>query len=331
MSARSAILVVAVAMMICTGASAQDRLGDLVSQGGYDWIIGRWVATGDEGMVETEFKWGLDRGIVLASLKMGEYRHSGMIMLTPGMGEIVETAADNMGGIWKGVWTEENGSPVCRVEYTMANGQVHKGDVVYARGDNDTMTVAMYAIDSNGSRDEEPRNKLTYKRQPAATAVEAAAGSGRDAEYQKLGDLVSQGGYEWLAGKWVCDDGDQPYLLEHNWMLDKHAVLVDLKMGGFAYYGMIMYVPARQEIFQIGADNMGGFWKGIWEQGGEGATHKVEYTGSDGTMQKMEHVYLRSNNDAFQVKEYGVSNGVQTPEARRTLTFKRQKTPVEGK
>jgi hypothetical protein len=278
-----------------------------------------------------EYKWGLDKSVVLASLKMGDYRHRGIIMLDPDQGEVVETAADNMGGIWKGAWTEENGDLVYQVEHTAADGEVRKGDVVHAKVDNDTITIAMYGADSSGSRNAEPWNKLTYKRRPAATGTDAPSTepSGRTADYQKLGDLVSEGGYEWLTGKWLATEDDQKYLLEHSWTLDKHAVLVDLKAGDFAYHGMIMFRPARQEIIQVGADSMGGVWKGTWDEGDEGATHKVEYTGPDGTTRKMEHVYVKTDSDAFQVKEYGVADGSRVSEARRLLTFKRQTVPAQ--
>jgi len=331
MAARSAFLVVVVALC-AGGVSAQQKLGDFVTDGGYDWIIGRWAASADEGKIEVEYKWSLDKSVVLSGLKMGDYRNRGIIMLDA-YGQVVETTADNKGGIWKGAWTDEGGNLVNHVEYTMANGEVHKGDVVYTKEDNDTVTIAMYGTDSNGSRNSEPMSKLTYKRQPAATAVSATSEgqSGQSTDYQKLGDLVAEGGYEWLAGKWLAAENDQKYLLEHSWTLDKHAMVVDLKMGDFVYHGMVIYRPVSQEITQIGADSMGGIWKGTWDQGEEGATHRVEYTRPDGTTRRMEHVYVKVDNDTFKVKEYPVTDGTRASETSRTLTFQRQKAPAETK
>jgi hypothetical protein len=191
----------------------------------------------------------------------------------------------------------------------------------------------MYGVDDGGSRSSEAWTKLTYKRQPTATATQAASTeqSGATADYQKLGDLVSEGGYAWLAGKWLAADTERQYALEHSWTLDKHAMLVDLKIGDYLYHGMVMYLPSREEILQVGADNMGGVWKGAWSQGGEGAIHRIEYTGADGTTRKMEHVYAGTDRDTFQVKEYGVADGSRATEARRVLTFKRQKASAESK
>ncbi len=334
MTARSAFLVVAASLAICAGAvSAQQKLGDFVTEGGYDWIIGRWAASGDEGKIEVEYQWSLDKSIVVSELRMADYRNRGIIMLDPDRGEVVETAADNKGGNWKGAWTDENGGLVNHVQYTTADGEVHRGDVVYTKVNNDTVTIAMYGTDSSGYRNSEPMNRLTYKRQPAAKAVSAASAgqSGQTTDYQKLGDLVSEGGYEWLAGKWAATEDDQKYVLEYSWALDKHTVLADVKIGDFAYHGMVMYRPAMQEITQVGADSMGGIWKGTWDQGYDGPTNRIEYTGPDGTMRRMEHVYAKVDADTFTVKEYSVTDGTRVSEARRTLTFKRQKAPAGAK
>jgi len=330
MSARSAFLVVVGVLAVCAGtASSQQTLGSFATYGGYDWIIGRCVAVDDENKTEIEYKWILDKHAVLSELKMGEFKLRGLVMLSPDVGEVIEVAADNMGGTWKGDWTDEAGNLVFRVQHTDVNGEVNKAQVVHAKAGADTITIAMYGVDGSGNRNSEPMGKLTYKRQPPVAAVPAAATAqaDRSTEYQKLGDLVAQGGYEWMLGKWLASEADQQYGLEHTWVLDKHAALVDLKMGDFTYHGMIMYVPSRQEIIQVGADNMGGVWKGTWEQSSEGATHRVEYTGADGSSRKMEHVYSKTDNDTFQVKEYGS----QSSDARRTLTFKRQKAPAATK
>jgi hypothetical protein len=322
--------VIIASLALCAGTvSAQQKLGDFITDGGYDWIVGRWVAVDDENKTEIEYKWVLDKHAVLAELKMGEFKHRGLVMLSPDSGEVIEVAADNRGGTWKGDWTEDAGDLVYRVQHTNADGEVNKAQVVHSKVDADTITIALYGVDSGGSRSSESMGKLTYKRQPpAAVAPAAATGqTSRYAEYQKLGDLVADGGYEWMVGKWLASDNDQQYGLEHTWTLDKHAALVDLKMGDFAYHGMIVYVPSRQEIMQVGADSMGGVWKGVWEQSYEGATHKVEYTGADGSTRKMEHVYSKTDGDTFQVKEYGG----QSSEVRRTLTFKRQKAPAAAK
>jgi hypothetical protein len=330
MIARGVSLVLIVSLAVCVGtAFAQQKLGDFVTGGGYDWLLGRWVADGDEGTIELEYKWALDRHIVVTELRTRDLKHRGIIQLDPDLGEIVQVGADSRGGAWKGDWTDEGGDLVYRVEHTGPDGRVNRAEIVHRRLDADRITVALFGVDSRGYRNSEPLSRLTYKRQPAGAAPAASTeSSSRYTDYEKLGDLISQGGYEWLAGKWLATENEQKFTLEHTWTLDKHAVLVDVKMGDFTYHGMVMYRPARQEIVQVGADNRGGIWRGTWDEGYEGPTHRIEYIDPDGKTRRMEHVYAKVDADAFRVKEY--SQGVSSQPG-RTLTFKRQKAAAESK
>lgn len=307
---------------------AQQRLGDLVAEGGYDWVIGRWAATTDDGQrIEFEYSWGLDKHIILTDLRMGGFRYHGMVMLAPSGTEALDVGTDNRGGVWKGTWYDEPAGLVHRIEHTTADGEIRKGEIVYNRADADSMRVAMYAVDSSGYRSSEPWGKLTYKRQPAGAARDSSLGEqgGRATDYQTLGDLVSEAGYEWLLGKWTGTDDDETYELENKLILDRHAALMDAKIGGFQYRGLLMYVPSRQEILQVGADNVGGSWKSTWDEDYEGPIHKIERTKADGTKQKMEHVYVKVDGDTFKVKEYPVeAGGYRAFEPRGEVTFKRQ-------
>ncbi len=336
MNWKSGSLTIAVLFAMCAvPVAAQERLGDLVAEGGYDWVIGRWVATTDDGQkVELTYDWGLDRNVVLTGVGMGGFRYSGMIMLSSSTGEISEIALDNMGGMWKGTWSEDPAGLVHRVEHTSADGTVNKAEIVHERVSADSIAVALYGVDAGGSRSAEPWVKLTYKRQPAgAASISASAESTeRSRDYQMLGDLISEGGYEWLIGKWVATEDGRTYELEHKPILDKHAAQVDVKIGDFQYRGIVLYVPARQEILQIGADNMGGTWNGTWEQDYEGAVHKVAVTRADGTTQKMQLVYIKGDNDTLKTKEYPVdASGERSATPRGELTFKRQKVVSQSK
>jgi len=142
-----------------------------------------------------------------------------------------------------------------------------------------------------------------------------------------LGDLVTQAGYDAMLGKWVAvDDQGRENHLEFKWALDKHAVLVDVQIGQFKYHGMIMLVSSRQEIVQVGADNMGGTWKGTWSEDYEGPVNRSERLNADGTKDKIEHVYIKMDANTFKVKEYAVeSDGWRASSPRGEMTFKRQK------
>jgi uncharacterized protein (TIGR03067 family) len=142
----------------------------------------------------------------------------------------------------------------------------------------------------------------------------------------KLGDVVAEYGYEWMIGKWSAsrDDG-RKVELEYKWILDKCVMCVDVKMGDFKYHGLIMGVPSREEIVQIGADNMGGTWNGTWGEDYEGAVNRNQRLDADGTTETMDMVFIKVDNDSFKVKEYSVESGTRSTQARGETIFKRQK------
>lgn len=150
---------------------------------------------------------------------------------------------------------------------------------------------------------------------------------------EKLGDLVAQYGYDWLIGKWAAtsDDG-QSVDVEYKWILDKYAMCVNVTIGEFKYHGLIMFVPSREEIIQIGADNMGATWNGTWGEDYEGAVNRNVRTEPDGTTQTMDMVFIKVDNNSFKVKEYSVeSGGYRASQARGETTFKRQKADMAQK
>jgi hypothetical protein len=336
MSPRNALLIVATTLVIWgTAASAQETLGDLVASGGYDWIIGRWAATTDEGQkVEFNFEWALDKHAVLNSLRMGDLQYQGIITVSPTDQGAVDRGADSRGGTWKGAWSPAADGLVRSVEYLAANGRTLKGDMVFDKVDNDTITIAIYAVDDSGSRNSEPWHKLTYKRQPAAKTapVSAAATTSRSTDYQTLGELVASGGYDWLIGKWVGNENNQTYEVEYKPILDKHAGTVDLKIGDFKYCGLIAYAASRQEVTEFGVDSLGRMWKMVWEPDGSGIITKSELVKPDGTTTKLQHVYTKIDNDMFNVKLYAVgADGSRGAEPREQVTFKRQKPAAPAK
>ena len=333
MSLRSVFSSVVIMWVACAAPGvAQEKLGDLVAAGGYDWIIGKWVATTDDGQkAESNFDWALDKYVVLNDLRVGDFAYQGMVMLPPGGGDAFDEGADTRGGIWKGSWSPDGDGLARKVEHTGPDGQVRKGEIVYAKVDADTITIAIYAADDSGNRNSEPWNKMTYKRQQgkAAPISATAATAGRSADYQKLGDIVSEGGYEWLIGKWVGNENDRTYEVEYRSILDKHAGSVDLKLGDFKYLGIITYAANRQEVVEFGADTLGRTWKIVWEQDGSNLVNKSQVTKPDGTAQKLQHVYTKIDNDTFNVKLYGIAaDGTRTSEPLEQVTFKRQK-PAE--
>jgi hypothetical protein len=337
MSIRSVFAAVVIVLMACVvPGAAQEKLGDLIASGGYEWIIGRWVATTDEGQkVECTFDWAVDKCAVLNGLRMGDFAYQGIVTLSPTDQGAVDVGADGRGGIWKGTWSPAGEGLVRKVEHTSSDGQVRKGEISYDKVDADTVTIAIYATDSSGSRSAEPMNKLTYKRQPQAKAAPVSATAetgGRATDYQTLGDIVASGGYEWLIGKWSGSENNRTYELEYKSILDKHAASVDMKIADFKYFGMITYAASRQEVAEFGADTLGRTWKIVWEQDGSDLVNKSELTKPDGTTQKLQHVFTKIDNDTFKAKLYAIgADGNRGSDPIEQVTLKRQKPATPTK
>jgi uncharacterized protein (TIGR03067 family) len=149
---------------------------------------------------------------------------------------------------------------------------------------------------------------------------------------ETLGDLVAEYGYDWMIGKWTATDDDGRQVeLEYKWILDKCAMCVNVKIGDFKYHGLIMFMPSREEVVQLGADNMGGTWNGTWAADYEGTFNRNERLDADGTTETMDMFFIKVDNDNFRVKEYSVESGSRAAQARGETTFKRQKVSTSQK
>ena len=176
MSMKSISLVIAVLLAIsAVPAGAQEKLGDFVAEYGYDWMIGNWAATGDDGQqVELEYKWILDKYAMCLNLKMGDFQYHGMIMLVASSEEIVQIGADNMGGTWNGTWTEDYDGAVNRNKRLEPYGETQTMDMVFIKVNNNSFKVKQYPVESDGWRASQASGELTFKRQKADTAKKGA-------------------------------------------------------------------------------------------------------------------------------------------------------------
>lgn len=315
----------ALVAMTAGSAVAQQTLADMVAEGGYDWLIGKWAATTDDGdVVRFEHKWALDRQVIQVDFQTPDFTYKGFVAYVPSREEIVQKGVDNQGGIYKGLWSQEYEAAALRIEHTEADGTVQKMDLVYRPGQDKAVEVAIYGVESDGWRASKPQITLQFKPDKSKEAISAS--SGGYSYYQSLGDLTRQMGYAWIEGAWTATRSDGLAIdLKYDWILNKYAVAVDVQMGGFKYQGFIAYVPSREEVIQIGADNMGGVWEGAWSESYDGIAHRTECTRADGTKVRVEHVYLPGDKDSFTLKEYPVeADGYRASTPRGTQVFKRK-------
>ena len=149
-----------------SAAAAQEKLGDLVEEAGFNWMIGRWTATTDDGQeIEMTYKWGLDRYLATVDFKMGEYAYRGMIFYVPSEQKVIEIGVDNRGGTAKGTWEIDGEKAISKSERTQADGETMRVAMSNSKVNAETMKVAVYQIQANGEQADEPWATLQFKRQ----------------------------------------------------------------------------------------------------------------------------------------------------------------------
>jgi hypothetical protein len=156
----------AIVVILTVGAGGQQSLGELVTMGGFEWLIGDWKATTDQGgEIHSFYKWGLNKNVITMGFKMGEFEGRGMIYYDPAEFKVVQIGIDNRGGIAKGAWDADGEKAVARLEYTPADGEKRRMASVHSKVDAETMKVEFYEMDSDGWLSDEPTGTLEYKRQ----------------------------------------------------------------------------------------------------------------------------------------------------------------------
>jgi len=170
-SLRKTLVVLAAGLAIFAGqAAAQEKLGDLVSEAGFDWMIGKWVAETDEGQkYEVVYKWELNKHAVSVHFQRGDYEHHALIFYIAAEDKIVQIGVDNRGGTSKGTWEAEGDKAIHKTEHTPVDGKTGKIGVVYSKTDIGTMRAAAYLLDDAGELVKEPWGVLEYRRQKEQT------------------------------------------------------------------------------------------------------------------------------------------------------------------
>ncbi len=165
------LAVTAILVILAAGARAQQKLGDLVTEGGFDWMIGGWATTTDEGdKVDLVYKWELDKHLVTIHLKWPNYEYRGMIFYVPSEDKVIQIGADNQGGSGKGTWDADGNKAVLKIEHTGADSQTNKIGYAFSKVDADTMKVEAYEVYSSGELADYPNFTAEFKRQKKQAA-----------------------------------------------------------------------------------------------------------------------------------------------------------------
>ena len=164
-----ALFLAALSVALSSPVFAAQPLGTLISEGGFDWMAGTWIATTDQGdTVEVTYKWAVERHVIAVHYKSSSgFDYHGLIFYRATEGKIVHVGADNQGGVWEGTWDSDGQRAIMNFVNTKADGQIQKGAAANSRVDADTMKVQTYLI-QNGEMDDEPMVTMTYKRKKSA-------------------------------------------------------------------------------------------------------------------------------------------------------------------
>lgn len=176
MSLKNILLALAIVLtVLATGARAQQSLGDIVKEYGFDWIIGKWMTETDEGdKILITYKWALDNYLVTIDYKGGDYKYHSMVFYMPVKDEVVQIGVDNKGGTWKGTWDAEGNRAVMKVEQTKANGETEKKVAFLSKVDDQTMKAELYTVKESGELADEPLSIQQYQRTAVKTEKKAA-------------------------------------------------------------------------------------------------------------------------------------------------------------
>ncbi len=159
----------ALCLALTSPSSGAQKLGTLISEGGFDWMAGTWVATSSRGVtVEVTYKWAIENHVISVEYKASnDFTYRGLIFYKATEDKIVHIGADNQGGVWEGTWDSDGQRAIMNFANTKADGQIQKGAAANSRVDADTMKVQTYLI-QNGEMDNEPMVTMTYNRKKPA-------------------------------------------------------------------------------------------------------------------------------------------------------------------
>ena len=160
-------LVAMILILLCTGQTwAQMSLGDMVREGGNEWIIGTWKAYTDDGdSVTLSYKWELNENMISTTVKSPEFQSMGIIITGSSDTEVRQVGADTMGRTIEGTWTGEYGTAVLRQTTTNQYGDKEVTEFTVSKRGADTMVVSIRNISNTGWSDTYPNITLEFKRQ----------------------------------------------------------------------------------------------------------------------------------------------------------------------
>lgn len=166
-SLKNALLVLTILVLLWgTQAAAQQSLGDLLAEAGFEWMSGKWLAETDDGQeLQLVFKWELDKHVVSVHFKGPEFEYHGMILYKAVDDQVVQVGADTQGGSAKGTWEADGDRAILKHERTTVYGETSRVGIAQSKVDADTMKWEIYELYSDGELGAAPNFTIEFKRQ----------------------------------------------------------------------------------------------------------------------------------------------------------------------
>jgi len=166
MQTKAINLMLLVILMTVGGATfGQESLKEALDQEGFNWMVGRWKATTDDGVdVLLSYQWAVDGHALVYSFQMGERLGKGLIYFDDMLEEVQQFSVDSRGRTVKASWSAEYGSAVCNTTMYSEEGEATDVAIVYSKVNNRTMKVAVHGME-NGSRSYDPWFEINFAKQ----------------------------------------------------------------------------------------------------------------------------------------------------------------------
>ncbi len=141
-----------------------------------------------------------------------------------------------------------------------------------------------------------------------------------------LESLVSEAKADWMFGQWQAEsENGEPVSLNISWDLDKHVVLLHVKIGEVESKGYTVMDPKAELPKYYSFDNRGSLGKGSWNTENGDLVLRVESESPDRDPWKAAFVFTGSASTGLQVRMHTVeSSGDLATPARRIFKFKKK-------
>ena len=166
-SLRKTLLALTILVLVCgTQAAAQQSLGELVAESGFEWMGGKWLAETDDGQeLQLVFKWELDKHVISVHFKGPEFEYRGIILYKAVEELVVQVGADDQGGSTRGTWEPDGDRAILKHERTGVYGETNRMGIAQSKVDDNTMKWEIYELYSDGELGAAPNFTIEFKRQ----------------------------------------------------------------------------------------------------------------------------------------------------------------------